>query len=296
MPDVAAVAQTAPAPFIIGLGRSGTTLLRLMLDRHSHLAIPSETHFILKFSGASVATLQAEPFIDVLISSPTWPNFDMSEAELRQAIANSGPFSVANGLRAFYRQYAARKGKPRWGDKTPPYRCAVMEIQQLLPEVRFIHIIRDGRDVALSYRGLWFGPGDDIEAQAHFWVDQILAVRRQAQTLQYYQEIKYEDLVTDPEATLSMVCAHLDLIFEPDMLRYYEDASLRLSEVKQAYGPGGGLSMEISDFNAIHERTKHPPDIKRVGRWKREMPERERLSYEDIAGSLLRKLGYENKP
>lgn len=75
-----------------------------------------------------------------------------------------GPALLAEGVRLFYRLYARRHGKARWGDKTLLYRLHLTEIEKILPEAHFIHSIRDGRDVALSLREVWFAPSQDISA------------------------------------------------------------------------------------------------------------------------------------
>ena len=69
-------------------------------------------------------------------------------------------WDLSSGLRAFYRGYAAARGKTRYGDKTPMHATDIDVLSRVLPEARFIHIIRDGRDVAASLRGLPFAPGD----------------------------------------------------------------------------------------------------------------------------------------
>jgi hypothetical protein len=109
-----------PAPFVVGVPRSGTTLLRLMLDAHPELAIPPETGFfpwITTIDGTARGA--ADEFVQRLMASPTWVDFHLDAGALRDALAALPGFSVAEGLRCFYRLYAARFGKRRWGDKTP---------------------------------------------------------------------------------------------------------------------------------------------------------------------------------
>ena len=282
-----------PAPFIIGVGRSGTTLLRLMLDAHPDLAIPGETHFLASLLDENNGTTK-DQFIRTLVGAPTWPNLAVGEEELRSALAAEQVFSVPNAVRTFFRLYAARFGKERWGDKTPPYRTQMVGLQRLLPEAHFIHIIRDGRDAALSYRGLWFGPGDEVEAQASFWVDTIKATRAQGVQVSHYIEVKYEDLVGAPETTLRKLCDYLALRYDPQMLDYHRSASFRLAEYKSPYGPPSQrLPTDINKFLSIFERTKFIPTTIRIGRWRTEMTAAERQKYEAIAGSLLHELGYE---
>jgi hypothetical protein len=167
------------------------------------------------------------------------------------------------------------------------------DIARLLPEAHFIHVIRDGRDSALSYQGLWFGPGDDFEKQARFWVQQINSTRAQASDPMRYCEIRFESLVTEPEATLRALCSDLDLAFDAAVLDYYHSAAERLSEVIRPFGPAGRTPRNLETFMAIHDRAKTPLDATRVGRWRTEMSRADRQRYEAIAGPLLRELGYE---
>ncbi|WP_342150893.1 sulfotransferase [Methylorubrum sp. SB2] len=280
-----------PAPFVVGVGRSGTTLLRLMLDAHPDLAIPTETHFL-------GALLSAEPGAspDALVAritgSETWPNMGMEAQALAQAVAAEDATTPAAVARAFYRLYAAQRGKARWGDKTPPYRGLVPVIAAALPEALFVHIVRDGRDVALSYRGLWFGRGDDVEAQARFWVSEIERTRRLCEAADAV-EIRYEDLVADPARVLTALCARLDLAFDPLMLDYHRRAPERMAEFVRPFGVPPTQEVTIERFLSIHALTAKEPDASRIGRWRTEMTRGEIQAYERIAGPLLADLGYE---
>jgi len=286
------MADLRPAPFIVGVGRSGTTLLRLMLDAHPDLAIPTETVFLAGLAELDAKDLTVEMVLRTILAAPTWPNLATEEADLRTALAGLDPATGADAIRAFYSLYAARRGKRRWGDKTPPYRGYIKPIGKLLPEARFLHIIRDGRDVALSYRGLWFGPGDDIEAQARFWVEQVRGAQAQAASVLHYLEVRYETLVKQPEKSLASICGYLDLPFDAAMLEYHQTASARLAEFTQPFGPGS-TPQDIQRFVAIHDHTKRLPDPARIARWKSEMSRSDRQLYEAIAGPLLAQLGYE---
>lgn len=281
-----------PAPFVVGVGRSGTTLLRLMLDAHSDLAIPGETHFLRHVAAAGPHANRAA-VLAIVSQAPTWPNMALTDAELRAAFDAVEPFEAGAALRAFYQLYARRRGKHRWGDKTPPYRTCMTDIARLLPEARFIHMIRDGRDTAISYRGLWFGPGDDIEAQARFWVEQIAEARRLAARLEHYEEVRYETLVRDPAPVLRHLCDYLELRFEPTMLEYHRSAASRLAEYTRPFGPPATTPTDIGTFLAIHNRVKASPDPGRIGRWRTEMSGADRERFEAIAGNLLEELGYE---
>jgi hypothetical protein len=196
-------------------------------------------------------------------------------------------------LRAFYRLCAARFGKPRWGDKTPSYLRRMPAIQRLLPEARFVHIIRDGRDAAVSARGLWFGPGHRPGNAAQAWVKGIEQAQRDAASLEHYLEVRYEALVRSPEATLRDVCRFIALPYDGVMLDYHRAAGARLADVVAPFGPNGAADLSPGAFLAVHAKVQEPPDPRRIGRWKAEMKPRDQRRYERIAGPLLRRLGYE---
>lgn len=283
-----------PMPIIVGVGRSGTTLLRLMLDAHPELSIPPETHFL-----ASVTQLKSEGDIlrnelyNTVVNVQSWGDFHLSPEDFYNKLKAIEPFNLADGLRCFYKMYAQRFNKPRWGDKTPPYLEYMSFIQATLPEAYFIHVIRDGRDVALSRKGLWFGPGNDIEAQATDWLWRIREARQQAQSCQHYLEIHYEDLITDTKSVLKEICQFIDLPYTKNLEKYYHSAKNRLDEFVGWHRSDGSVWATKEQFKEIHKLTQSPPDQTRIGRWRSEMSDEDRAKFEAIAGSMLRELGYE---
>ena len=291
--NVAGVRQPPFAvPFICGATRSGTTLLRLMLDSHPELAIPGETHFIVPMIKATWRRGQsADELADLIVASERWGDFHLDEAEVRARLRGVDPLNCADAVREFFRLYAERQGKERWGDKTPGYVRSMRLIQKVLPEARFIHIIRDGRDVALSVVPRSWGPST-IEEAADNWRRRIEVARRQKPHLRHYLEVHYEDLVTDTEAVLRQVAAFCELDFDPTMLRYHERAAERLAEkARDLQKPWGTITAESRiESHALAER---PPQPDRVARWRTEMPEADRRAYEAIAGDMLTAVGYE---
>jgi hypothetical protein len=282
------------APFIVGVGRSGTTLLRMMLDAHSQLAIPPETHFIPEVADACRAGGEnsRDAFIRVLLSSRRWTDFQLDPDEFRRRINALAPFDIGAALRAFYQLYAERFGKSRWGDKTPTYLTQMQLIGELLPEASFIHLIRDGRDVALSVKDLWFGPRSITDA-AETWVGRIRSARKQAAKLSSYMEVRYEDLVRDAEPVLKRICQFVDLPWEPQLLQYHQGAEERLAEMsRDIHGREGDLWATAEQRLSIHALTKKPPETSRIGRWKNEMSAGDRKKFEKIARPLLAELGY----
>jgi hypothetical protein len=282
---------TVPAPFIVGVPRSGTTLLRFMLDAHSQLAIPPETGFLLDAAG--LASGRGEAFLSLVTGYESWADFHLDAALLGARVRALAPFSVTAGLRAFYELYAQRFAKRRWGDKTPSYGPHASTIETLLPEARFVHIIRDGRDVALSVRPLWFAPGPTVEDAARDWAGRIEGTRAACARCRHAIEVRYEDLITSPEAELRRVCTFLDLAFEPHMLSWHENALARLVEHEGRFDRDGRVRLTKQQRFEQQRRVTGPADVSRVYRWRNEMSVDEQRRFHDVAGGMLQTLGYE---
>ncbi|ETX03673.1 MAG: hypothetical protein ETSY2_32830 [Candidatus Entotheonella gemina] len=205
-----------PAPFfIIGSGRSGTTLLRAMLAMHSDIHIPPETyvlgrvirnykrysrlpwHMVLKFTLA-----EFEYF-------PEFDTFEFSLAKLYRELLHT-PYenrNLAFVLHQFYMSHARLKQPQaiRWGDKTPVNTFNLNDIQDVFPEALYIHLIRDGRDVISSY--LEMGRYQTIEAAANRWLLAVNKAKAFGQRFpERYMEIKYEDFIIDPKYFLQAIC------------------------------------------------------------------------------------------
>lgn len=289
--NVAGVAT--PVPFVVGVARSGTTLLRMMLDAHPQMAIPPETHFIPEVVAKCRASKNPrEAFFQGVLADPRWSDFQLDAETFRKRLEAIEPFEIGSGLRAFYELYAERFHKPRWGDKTPPYIVHMRLIAELLPEARFIHLIRDGRDVMLSVKNLWFGPSSLTDA-AERWIGWIKSAREQAAQLPNYLEVRYEDLLLDTEPTLQKICAFLDLTWEPQMLEYHRGAEERLSEMARDMKSSEGKVWASAEQRVdIHAMTKKPPETSRMGRWKTEMSAADREQFENAARPMLEEFGY----
>lgn len=287
-----------PMPVIVGAPRSGTTLLRFILDAHPDLAIPPETGFLLlgpQFESRGDA-LREEFFRKVTNyppEAPGWMDFHLREDLFLKALSELDPFTVPEGYRAFYRLYAERFNKKRWGDKTPKYCFTMDDIERILPEAHFIHIIRDGRDSSLSLRRMWFSPGWDIEIQARHWSKFVKAARDGGSRCSHYFEIHYEDLILNTKETINKICDFIELDFNETMLRYYEQTPARLKEHRGRSRPDGTLLLTDQQRIAQQIKTTEPPDADYVFKWKTIMSYEERSLFEKAGGDLLRELGYE---
>jgi sulfotransferase family protein len=288
----------APFPVIVGAPRSGTTLLRLMLDSHSQLAIPPETGFIpgcarLSGSGAQLRETFIRWITNFPADAPGWADYAIPVDKLRRELETQREFTVSDGLRTFYRMYAERFGKSRWGDKTPAYTRDMATIAGLLPEAHFIHLIRDGRDVALSWRQTWFSPGDDVPTLARAWRRWVEGAQAQSQRVANYIEIRFERLVAEPEAVLREVTQFVGLPYESDMLDYHLRSRARLDEHGPRFSTDGRLVVSRDERLKQSNNTTRRLDATRAGAWKLEMSVQQQDEFASEAGSLLLALGYE---
>jgi hypothetical protein len=294
-----AMAETLPLtpfPVVVGCPRSGTSLLAVMLDSHPMLAIPPETAFI-----GQVASLQGaspiirERFLEIVttdrITVSNWTDFGLDRGALRDRLEAIEPFTVASGLRAFYALYAEGEGKPRCGDKTPGYVFLMPQIAALLPEARFIHVIRDPGDTALSWRKTWFSPGQDFRLLGEGWRKHVEAGRGASELLPGYVEVRFEDLVREPERELKRLCEYLALSWDPAMLEYQTRGVARLQRL-QGRQHAKGPMIPREERTRIHANLTRTPDANRLDVWRREMTAEERRELEVAAGPLVHELGY----
>jgi Sulfotransferase family len=283
-----------PAPFVVGVGRSGTTLLRMMLDAHPELAIPAETHFRPELIEQDAAGASTADLVDAVTAARTWGDFGLEQAQLADAAARDGAQGAAGVARAFYRLCAEARGKPRWGDKTPGYVKRMRPIAGALDEARFVHLIRDGRDVALSRLARGMGTDKTIAEVAELWRRRIERARRQAKRLRgRYLELRYEDLVAEPGPVLRRVCELVELGYDPAMLDYHAGAGERLAELGDLAPVESRTARPGTERAAAHALTTQPPSGGRVGAWRTEMRPADQAAFEAVAGDLLRELDYD---
>jgi hypothetical protein len=282
---------------VVGAARSGTTLLRLMLDAHPQLAIPPETGALVpRALNLGEGEASPEAVVAELTASRRWPDFDLDPDALLERLRALADIDAAGILRSFYGLYAEGRGKPRWGDKTPRNLRRMDRIQAILPEARFVHVIRDGRDVALSRRSMRWRQ-DSLAQSARQWRRHVRRGRRQARGLRHYLEVRYEALVLAPEETLSAVCEFVELPWDPAMLEYHRTAAERIGDIaRDVHVEGVAEAISGSERVAIHALTSAPPLAERVGRWRREASADEQEAIEAEAGDLLDELGYGTGP
>jgi hypothetical protein len=191
----------------------------------------------------------------------------------------------------FYSLYAHKMGKVRWGDKSTSFRCDLLWIQQLLPEARFIHVVRDGRDVWLSQRDTWFNQGHSAETHAGYWKRSIMNTQLRSRRFRHFLQIRYEDMVLDTRNQLMRIADFLELSYHPAMETYFETADVRQHEIADLKTVDGRVIRQEERI-AINHRLTNPPDCTRVSRWRKEMKPQDCVDYWRIAGDVLRQIGY----
>ena len=273
-------------PFIVGCGRSGNTLLRMMLDSHPDMAIPPETEVIVH---AMEPGLTVDAFCDTVTGHWRFVDLHIDQAEWRARVGSLGPFSAADGLREMYRMYADKFSKTRVGDKTPFYAQHLALIARTFPEARAIHMIRDGRDVAASMMPLWFSPGD-AGAVAEHWCSVVSSIRRSGELLPML-EVRYEELVTNPERQMRQVLEFCELDWSDEVLRFHERAGERIREVTEdAQTTDGTWLAPVSRRHEIHQLLEEPPNPARIGAFRTALSPTDIAVFEDRAGWLLDEL------
>jgi len=272
------VAEPAPPLIVLGVGRSGTTLLRVMLDRNSRLAIPDESFFVLQLAHRHPGRIVLRSFYDDLHRLPRLGDWGITPEDVRPYLHDG--MRTREAIAAIFEAYAAHAGKPRWGDKTPLYMQHLPLLERLLPDALWVHLVRDGRDAALSFLALPPGFSGRTWAQPHTvaqfaarWRVEIEAAQALGRRSQdRYLELRYEELVAAPERELRRICEFASLPWEPEMLAY----------------PG---TIDVSKLPE-HQRLAQPP-TPGVRNWREEMSREDALAFERVAGDVLRDCGYE---
>jgi hypothetical protein len=263
---------------VLGVRRSGTTLLRVMLDRSRELAVPDESYFVPQLARRHRTPVDPAAFLDDLRRLPTLVEWGLSPASV-QAFLRPG-MTTGDAIAAVFAAYAGERDKARWGDKTPLYMQHLDVLERLFPDALYVHLIRDGRDAALSFLsvpgGLMTEGWGHPRGAAGFacqWATEVAAARALgARVGERYRELRYEALVADPEGELREVCAFAGVEFDAAMLDY--------------------VGRTDSARKAHQQRLNEPPRLG-VRNWRTEMGETDRDAFEEVAGALLAELGYE---
>ncbi len=270
--------MNSPPFFIVGCARSGTTLLRDLLRSHPRLTIPNESHFIPAFYhcyGNPKSVREAVVIARAILRLQYVQAWALPMTE--QTFADCRTYDEI--ISRIYQAWARKEGKPRWGDKTPHYVTRIPVLAKAFPDARFIHIYRDGRDVARSWIRARFGP-QNVFTAAQDWKARVTAGRQSGLALprHRYLEVKYETLLERPEETMQKVCLFLDELYDPAVLQRNLQPGRRRASLF------GGRDLGLRERAIIQTNSD---------KWKAGMSSADQLLFESVAGDLLQELGYE---
>jgi len=218
--------------------------------------------------GVDMAALAAD-----LLRHERFLAWNVDEELVAERLTGTAP-DFAEAIRRVYALYAESHSKRRYGDKTPPFLMHIRMLAEQFPESRFIHLVRDGRDVMLSLRDQPFAPSS-FSGVAEYWAGRVRRARQAGERLGpgRYRELRYEDLVADPERELRRLCEFVELGYRPEMLAYGDTSGIPLTSKMRASG------------------VVRPPGSS--GRnWRTQMSKRQLRVVETVAGDQLEAFGY----
>lgn len=268
--------------FIVGAPRSGTTLLSSMLNAHSEIAIPYESNFMVHcynkyglspdlYNDSTLESLIEEILSGYFVSKwePSITKEDLNYNNCRD---------LPSLINEIYHCYARKKGKSIWGDKTPGYTKDIYVLNRIFPNAKYIHIIRDGRDVALSLLSKIWGPRS-FPIAIRFWREVVSLCQVQLAMIseERYVELRFEDLVKHPESNLKRICSMLGVEFQSEMLSDYSSEWRTLPDA----------------VKAIHKNVQEGPSEEECFKWKSRLSRPDQAIAYEIAGDLFHRHGYD---
>jgi hypothetical protein len=255
----------------------------MIFDSHPDLAVAHEPRFLAtmapnrsRYEGAGGVDIGR--FLEDLYKVSNFRRLGLTRDDVKAALETQQPTTFADAVRVVFAMYAGSRGKTLYGDKTPLYVSFIEPIATLLPETKFVHLIRDGRDTVLAYLERDKGPADVAEGAFH-WRLRVSRGHASGARLgpDRYREFHYEDLIDDPEATVRAICHFLDLEFTPLMLDYQATAESFLSEAKN---PGDHQHLTMAPTKGLID-------------WRQSMSADDVATFEAIAGDTLESVGYQ---
>ena len=291
--------QRAPSPFegmpgrpvfVGACPRSGTTLLRLMLDNHPDMAVPQETNFVrplwwrrVQFGDLRDAANRRRVaewiFTDRDCRGGRLRGGEVSRKEAIARVADAPP-TVGGIVQACLELYAQTHAKPRWGDKRPAYSGFIPALFAMFPHAQYVNVVRDPRSASASQIPMgWDEPAVAFPAAVARWEASIERTDRFARALRPDQllDVRYEDLVTDPHGTLRRVC---------------EFTGLRDGDAIDAMV----AAERRADYGGTQERLTGPVTTASIERWRERLSAEQIALVEQAAAPHLDRLGYRPAP
>lgn len=270
--------------FMFGFERSGTTMLSLIVGSHKDIAVPYPVAGLWyrlelaldNYNGINSPQDKLRIAKD-LFEEERIQNLNLSFTS-DDIVDDIQEGNYASLVSAFHKSFAVSQGKSRWANMDIATLDNMHRAHAWFPDAKFIHIVRDGRDVALSHETMPFGASNTLECAAE-WLSRVRTNIRMGQMLpddQYYV-CRYEDLLQSPADECRKLCAFIGVEYDPEMLDFYKSADNRVPENRRWLWP----------------TIDKPIQSENLGLWRRKMSNRKRIIFEGIANSLLGELGYD---
>lgn len=283
-----------PIFFMVSSGRSGTTLLRSILNASNQIAIPHESDFIARTyrfyqKKTHFNSGDYENVAKLFMVTSREQGWGLDKDYLIAYLKRYKPQSFADINRLINQAYHEQEGTENmlWAIKSPVLIASLDKILQVFPKTRIIHVVRDGRDVYLSYKKVHkksrvkFGPKRLLPA-ALYWIDGLRRIEnlKHEKKQDHLYELRYEDLLTLPDKELAKLCDYIEIDYSPKM--YQEHYNLERNQKL--------ISPEF--MKSFHSKAKQGLDPNNVEKFYREMSKRERFFFELIAAPFLKKYHY----
>jgi hypothetical protein len=276
-----------PYLFIVGCARSGTTLLHRIVDAHPEVAITPEMHWITRHFKNQNRLVTPE-LVSELTRHKRFAQFEIPGEEFESLLGSGESVPYPTFLNRVFGLYGKVKNKPLVGNKTTSYVRSILELHALWPDAKFVHLIRDGRDVCLSILN-WKKADrivgryasweeDPVSTTALWWERKVRTGREAGARLgsSLFYEVRYESLISRPEQECQKLCEFLDVP--------YDDAMIRFAE--------GKTRTELSNARKTPKKA-WLPITSGLRNWRTEMPMKDVERFEAAAGGLLEELGYQ---
>lgn len=266
--------------FIIGTQRSGTTLLRLILNSHSKICIPEEATFLMPFMNKKILSFnralddsRKEKIKKYLLNNYQFKKWHINETDLDNLLKTELNYSEL--ISEIYNLYARNEKKEIVGDKTPPFIRRLNIINQNYPNSKFIYIIRDGRDTYLSLKAKKHYSAKSITIKSLEWRIKNHCIEKHLQKCHDKKFlIRYEDLITYPKKKVKEICTFLKVNFEDNMLDYWKNSDLYIDK-EHSY------------------KINSPVDPNNKFKWKKNISKNDLLKYQFFSKNFLLKHNYE---
>lgn len=268
--------------FIVGTQRSGTTLLRLILNAHSQITVPRESFFLMpflkkKYLNRFITGSSLRAFADYISSIPKFKAtfVDGNYGDFVLQLAQREKITLRDLINDMFSSHCRNEGKNIWGNKTPSFFRKIDILFHLFPDAKFIHIVRDGRDVFDSWRKM--NPSmNNVASVALDWSYKLFKIEKSFKKIPANNKItiRYEDLLNTPEKIIQSICSLLGVKCEANMLDFYK-------------------SSHKYTIPQHSELIFKPLDKSNVSKWKKCLTPREVKTFNLLARHYLKKYDYE---